>query len=280
MKKLHTLVAVLLVSVPAACSAPRQVPDAAGVSFPLREASYRREGIVVSADTLRLLRPGMSKDQLRQLLGDPHFSEGLFLVRDWNYILELPAAEGGRLSCQLQIRFDEHKQLATMHWQTAECAAAAAMPASPVVTAASAPAAETITGAPAEIESSLEEGLIFEFGRSDLGGLRDTDRARLEALAARLGRQAASVRHITVVGRADRIGSAERKDQLSLARARTVAAVFAGQGVAPERIETVGRSDAEPLSGCAPGLAFADLLACLAPDRRVSVTVQRSLAGR
>jgi OOP family OmpA-OmpF porin len=274
MKKLQTLVAVLLVSVPAACSAPRQVPDAAGVSFPLREASYRREGIVVAADTLRLLRPGLSKDQVRQLLGDPHFSEGLFLVRDWNYILELPLADGGRLGCQLQIRFDGHDKLATTHWQTGECAAAVAMPASPAVTAASAPAAES-----SEIESSLEEGLIFEFGRSDLDGLRDTDRARLEALAARLGRQAASVRHITVVGRADRIGSAERKDQLSLARARTVAAVFAGQGVAPERIETVGRSDAEPLSGCAPGLAYADLLACLAPDRRVSVTVQRSLAG-
>lgn len=275
---LRTLfVAALIAAVPA-CVAPRHAPDADGVSFPLREASYRREGIVVAAETIRLLQPGLSKDQVRQMLGDPHFTEGLFFVRDWNYLLKLPAPEGGLLDCQFQLRFDEHGKVTSTHWQTGECAAAAMPPPA----AAAIPAPETGTGTrdAAKIELWSEDGLVFAFGRSDLAGLRDEDRARLEAFAAQVGQQPASVRRISVAGHADRIGSAERKHQRSLSRARTVAAVLASKGIAPERIEIVARSDAAPLAGCAPGLAFADLLACLAPDRRVSVTVLRSPAER
>ncbi|HEY0197850.1 MAG TPA: outer membrane protein assembly factor BamE, partial [Rhodanobacter sp.] len=35
---------------------------------------------------LRLITPGMNKQQIMQLIGAPHFSEGIWGVREWNYL--------------------------------------------------------------------------------------------------------------------------------------------------------------------------------------------------
>jgi outer membrane protein OmpA-like peptidoglycan-associated protein len=289
------------------CSTPRLPPDAQGVSFPLREASYRSEGIVVPLETVRLLQPGLSKDQVRQLIGNPHFSEGLLGVRDWNYILRVPGSDGGLVDCQFQLGFDEQGRVSSTHWQTGPCAAAAGQPmlttAVPATTATAAPAKATATAtattaataAPASTPSTTattatpaaqaggksaetaegwtESGLIFPFGRSALGDMRATDRARLKALVARTARQAGSVERIVVVGHADRVGSVQRKQWRSLDRAHAVAEAFAAKGIAPGVIEVVGRSDAEPIATCLSQQPLSELLACLAPDRRVSVTV-------
>lgn len=255
------------------CSAARLVPDAQGVSFPVREASHRSEGIVVSRETVQLLQPGLTKDQVRQLVGNPHFSEGLIGVRDWNYILRFPAGEGGLLDCQLQVRFDEASKAQGTHWQTEACAAAAGKSA----LAVSAPP-RTVAGAEESREAGAhgwtEEGLIFPFGRSRVEDLRAEDRARLKALVARTTQRSASVQRIVVSGYADRIGSGQRKQWRSLDRAHAVAAAFVAQGIEPGLIEVVGRSDAEPQAACQPQQPVKALVDCLAPDRRVSVTVQ------
>lgn len=264
------LAAVVMSIALSACSAPRLAPDAQGVSFPVRETSYRSDGIVVSRDTLQLLRPGLSKDQLRQLIGNPHFSEGLVGVRDWNYILKLPTREGSLIDCQLQLRFDDASKLRSTHWQTQACATAG----EPMVAlAAPAPAvagAESLKDAQAAAWS--EEGLLFPFGRSAVSDLDAADRARLKALVAKAAGQADAVQRIVVTGHADRIGSGQRKQWRSLDRAHAVAEAFLARGIAPGVIEVVGRSDTAPLSAC-PQPPPAGLRACLAPDRRVSVTV-------
>ncbi|PPE72577.1 hypothetical protein C3942_17515 [Solimonas fluminis] len=276
MKKQNPLVllAVVLSATLSACSTPREGPDAQGVSFPPREASYRRDGIVVTRDTVRLLQPGLSKDQVRQLIGNPHFTEGLFAVRDWNYILKFPAAGIGLVECQFQLQFDEQGKVRSRHWQTEACAAAegssmvAAAGAAPAAASAAADAAEDSRG-----DRWSEDGLVFPFGRSSLDDLRAADRARLKALVARTVREAGSVQRIVVVGHADRIGTVQRKESRALDRAQAVAGAFVAKGIAPGMIEAVGRSDAEPLSACPTRPPLSELLACLTPDRRVSVIV-------
>ncbi|HSW12682.1 MAG TPA: OmpA family protein [Solimonas sp.] len=261
------LAAMVLGTALSACSASRLAPDAQGVSFPVREDSYRSEGIVVSRDTVQLLQPGLSKDQSRQLLGNPHFSEGLVGVRDWNYLLRLPASEGGLMECQLQLQFDDANKLRSTHWQTEACAAAGKPMLALGAPAAVVAGAGTSNDAPAVTWS--EEGLLFPFGRSAVSDLAAADRARLKALVAKTAQQADSVQRIVVTGHADRIGSGQRKQWRSLDRAHAVAEAFLAKGIAPAVVEVVGRSDTAPLSACPqPPLA-----ACLAPDRRVSVTV-------
>ncbi len=270
-KHQRKLVAAMVMSTAlSACSASRLAPDSQGVSFPVRDASYRSDGIVVSRDTVQLLRPGLSKDQLRQLIGNPHFSEGLVGVRDWNYILKLPAGEGSLIECQLQLQFDDGSRLRSRHWQTQACATAGES-----MVALGAPAAVVAGAEPlkdAQAATWSEEELLFPFGRSAVSDLGAADRARLKALVARTASHAASVQRIVVTGHADRIGSGQRKQWRSLDRAHAVAEAFLAKGIAPGVIEVVGRSDTAPLSAC-PQTSPAELRACLALDRRVSVTV-------
>lgn len=267
------LPAMILGAALAGCSTPRLAPDAQGVSFPVREASYRSEGVVVSRETVQLLQPGLSKEQVRQLVGNPHFSEGLIGVREWDYILRFPAGEGGLLDCQLQIRFDEGSKAQGTHWQTESCAAAAGKTAL-AATTPTGTAAGAVESRDAGGDTWTEEGLIFPFGRSRVEDLRAEDRARLKALVARTTQRSASVQRIVVSGYADRIGSGQRKQWRSLDRAHAVAAAFVAQGIAPSLVEVVGRSDAEPQAACQPQQPVKALVDCLAPDRRVSVTVQ------
>ncbi len=62
--------------------------DDGEVSFPDPAHATMPEGIFVNIENLRKVAPGVTKDQLYNLLGGPHFSEGVFGVRRWNYIFD------------------------------------------------------------------------------------------------------------------------------------------------------------------------------------------------
>lgn len=284
-------VAVLALGVPvlfSACVATRLPPDANGVSFPVREDSYRNDGVPATPETLRLVRPGLDKDQVRQLLGAPHFTEGLFFVHDWNYLLKLPQADGW-LDCQLQVQFDANNRVRAVYWKSPACAAEVTVPESEIEPAqagvtgrqgapsvaadASADAVKAQSGQAVPQAQWSVADLRFPFGRSGISDLSRADRERLYAFAAQIGDRAEQVRKIEIIGRSDRIGSATRKYRRSLARAQAIARVFAASGVDPARIVTVGRGDRDTTMGCANETAGPALRRCLAPDREAEVLV-------
>lgn len=248
----------------ASCAAPRLPPDARGVSFPEPASSYLVEGTPVHPDTVRLIQPGQTKSQVRQLLGNPHFSEGLFFVEDWNYLLNLPRPPAGSQQCQLQVQFDEGGKVKASYWRTADCAQRVAGDAIAAKSQASAAAPGAAT------DLSLQP-FLFPFARSDVDALVAGDRRRLESLGAELSGHAAAVDKVEVIGHADRIGSPARKHLRSLDRARGVAAALEAQGVDPQKIEVVAKGDAETVSACSEAMPLPALKACLAPDRRVEV---------
>lgn len=269
-----------------ACVAHREPPDVRGVSFPVRADSYRSDGIVAAPQKLQLVRPGLDKDQVRQLLGAPHFSEGLFFVHDWNYLIKLPQGDGW-LECQLQIQFDAQSRVRASYWKRSACDAIAPL-AVAQARARESGAADSASSATAQAENDAPpltepaavktvnwtlNDLRFPFGRSAITDLRRVDRDRLYAFAAQFGDRAAQVQRIQIAGHADRLGSASRKYERSLARARAVAKVFAASGIDPERIEVVGRSDREAVTVCRGAGRRGALRACLAPDRGVDVSV-------
>ncbi|EOD54486.1 porin OmpA [Aeromonas molluscorum] len=78
-----------------------------------------------------------------------------------------------------------------------------------------------------------------------------------------------------VVGYSDRIGSDAFNQKLSEARARTVADFLVGKGMAAGKVSIEGQGEANPVTGnqCDGIKAKAQLISCLAPDRRVEVRV-------
>ena len=239
----------------AACSAPLSKVDEYGKTdapvFPdLSKASMDlREGVVLDKGVVALLRPGLSRDQLYQLLGRPHFAEG-FRVREWDYVLYL-GERGKDQPCQLKVLFDKNLRAQSYHWLPAGCQGA------PVKAAASQPI-------------RLSADALFDFNSSTL---RAGAEPALDDLVTKIKRHGVDS-SVAITGYTDRLGNAAYNQRLSLARAQTVRDYLVQTGGIPaSRIRVAGRGEANPVSSCASGLSRSALISCLQPDRRVEVSI-------
>ena len=248
------------------------------VRFPDPASAWVPEGSFPNRDNLRVLRTGMSKDQLVDLLGRPHFDEGLFGVRQWNYLFNFRTGPGPEfVTCQYQIRFDDRMRSESLHWKEPQCADHLRPPAPAVVAAAPTPAPVPATAAPVATPAKVIElaaDALFRFDGGASEDLLPEGRQALDALAAQLRRDFASVQRLTVTGHTDRLGSDAYNDRLSLQRAQTVRDLLAQTGLPVADLQATGAGKREPVKTDCPGEApTAELKRCLQPNRRVTVAV-------
>ena len=143
----------------------------------------------------------------------------------------------------------------------------------PVVAPPPAPAPEP---APAPVtvtkEFNLSSDVLFDFGKSSL---KPEGVTALDGLYDQIKTETPKDGTALVVGYTDRIGSDASNQVLSEQRAKTVADYLVGKGIPADKVSTQGRGEAEPVTGtqCDAIKAKKELIACLAPDRRVSILV-------
>ncbi|WP_404820146.1 OmpA family protein [Sulfurovum mangrovi] len=116
----------------------------------------------------------------------------------------------------------------------------------------------------------LNADTLFAFNRSTLSS---EGKSTIDALAKKLKTEYFNIKKIRIEGHTDRIGTNEYNDKLSEARAKTVANRLKriNPGV---YIEATGRGERYPITrGCLGDTPTAELIECLAPDRRVSVEI-------
>ncbi|TNG88253.1 outer membrane protein assembly factor BamE, partial [Testudinibacter aquarius] len=87
----------------------------AGVNF-----SGSQYGIWPNWDNVRMIEKGMNKDQLYYLIGRPHFSEGLFAVREWDYVFNY-RQNGEHKICQYKVLFDKDMNAQSFFWKPTGC---------------------------------------------------------------------------------------------------------------------------------------------------------------
>ena len=91
---------------------------------------------------------------------------------------------------------------------------------------------------------------------------------------------------LLITGHADRIGTEEYNQDLSWRRANAVKAYLEKQGIAAERMMASGKGESEPnpaantRQACKDSMGRNRLIACLQPDRRVTVESQRQAPAR
>ncbi|CAJ1817390.1 Outer membrane protein A [Aeromonas jandaei] len=138
----------------------------------------------------------------------------------------------------------------------------------PVVEEAPAPVAPQIV----EKNFALNSDVLFAFGKETL---KPEGVAALNALYQQIVEFQPKDGNAVVVGYTDRIGSDAYNQKLSEARARTVANFLVSKGMAASKVAIEGRGEANPVTGtkCNGVKAKAQLISCLAPDRRVEVRV-------
>lgn len=222
--------------------------------FPAATSASMPEGYYVNRENLGNIRPGMTKKQIRELIGHPQFNEGMFGVREWDYLFKFREPEGQPDKvCQFKVLFDKDTLAQSFYFLPADCMEKPA----PAPVAVSAPKSVT-----------LAADATFAFARSEL---RPEGRDRLSQLAGQL--QGSDLRSVSIVGYTDRIGNDEDNFRLSEARARSVRDYLVSQGVPGAVIDTEGRGPAEPLVNC-PGPKSPAVIECLAPNRRTTITIQ------
>jgi OmpA-OmpF porin, OOP family len=118
---------------------------------------------------------------------------------------------------------------------------------------------------------ALQGDALFAFDKSSLDSILPAGEAGLEKAIEHI-RTYEGVVDITVVGHADRIGSAAVNQRLSVARADTVRDYLIAHGLDGTLIHARGVGATEPDSDCPDGEARVTI-ACLQPDRRVEITV-------
>ena len=94
-----------------------------------------------------------------------------------------------------------------------------------------------------ELIVSMPQDILFAVDSADLTGSLTSD---LRALAANLQQFPQST--VAVVGHTDDTGTEAYNQDLSERRARSVAGVLAGAGVAQSRLQVIGRGEATPIA--------------------------------
>jgi OmpA-OmpF porin, OOP family len=132
--------------------------------------------------------------------------------------------------------------------------------------------------APGLQKITLASKALFDFDKAVLKpeGMAAIDRDVISKLSG-----VTRLELVLVTGHTDPIGTQAYNQKLSERRANAVRDYLVSKGVAKDKIETLGMGKTQPV----PGLVcnqknFKELVACLAPDRRVEVEVKGEMVKR
>nr|WP_310144296.1 OmpA family protein [Burkholderia ambifaria] len=234
------------------------------------------QGDSIDPNALKKLQFGMSKDQVRDALGDRHYNSEDFPVwHRWDYLFQLRGQDGAMHQCQYQVRFfGGHAYRG--YWADSECRDVAARYAHPagLVVVAAVPCKPADLAAPLPDKIELSADALFAFDKGAYEDISIDGRRQLSGIVASIKAKIFSINHLFVTGYTDRLGSDEHNARLSGERARTLADYMIAEGVSATKFTVIGKGAADPVVVCNNG-EQPDLIRCLQKNRRVEIRVEQ-----
>jgi len=131
--------------------------------------------------------------------------------------------------------------------------------------------AEPVGPAPAAFEKmTLQAEVLFGF---DKAALKDEGKKILDVEVVEKMKAHPEVELVLITGYTDRIGDDKYNQKLSERRAADVKNYLVSQGIAENRLHSVGKGEADPVADC-KGVRGKKLIECLQPNRRVVVEIE------
>ena len=244
--------------------------------FPDIEKAWIKEGIYINPENVRKIEVGMTKQQVHSLLGKPHFNEGFFGIKLWNYIINYREEDGHLIRCQYQLAYDKDFLVEGIAWQNEECKEKI-LNANKLHNISYQPIDNTTTlDEPSDPVAKVEvfsEDVYFPFAKSSLKDLPEKTYDQLHLFLAKVNERIKKVQEVRVTGHADIVGDANHNLPLSLRRAETIRGILIDMGIHSNLIHTSGFGSQMPTKNCLPNQHLTSLIACGQPNRRVNITV-------
>lgn len=249
------------------------------IVFPELDKAWIKQGMFPNSENLSKIRAGVSKDQLYQLIGFPHFSEGNY-AREWDYIMKFDMPDETVKTCQYKVIFDKQYAAQEFYWSPADCppkepviAPPAPITLPPVIERVEVPV-EVQVPAPIKERINLRADALFEFDKSGAQNVLPQGQRELVALAEKLRQyQQLGETRIVITGHTDRKGDDSYNMNLSIKRAQTVRSYLISQGINSNSIIATGAGETQPVKQCSTTLPRQQEIDCLQPNRRVTVDV-------
>lgn len=258
-KSARVVIAAAIVLSISACTRSISQVDSAGHTlnpvFPQMDSATLKEGSYVNLDNLNMIKSGMTKKQLYQLIGAPHFSEGVFGVKEWDYILKFRLANGNDLTCQYKVIFDKDLIARSFFFKPENCLDQLKV------------APTAVKHEAAQSPVTFNANMLFGFNSAVLSMAGANELANF---ASKISQTNLTEKSIIVIGHTDRLGSKAYNQQLSLKRAESVRDFLVSKGISRQIIQVEGAGSSEPLVTCS-GKKSAKLVECLAPNRRIVI---------
>lgn len=157
--------------------------------------------------------------------------------------------------------------------QPSTVAAATAPSAAPATASVATAVPATVTVTVTRETFVILADTLFQFDKSAAGDMLPGGLQRLADVAARL-KGYKSIDSVVIVGHTDRLGGDEYNDKLSADRATTVKTHLESLGLKAASVRASGAGKRQPVTtNCSDKLAREQLIACLQPDRRVTIEV-------
>ena len=252
--KFKYLLPVVITTLLVGCGTVSQVSKEGSTAepvFPELKKLTLHEGTWPNLDNLRNVQEGATRDQLYDLLGLPHFREGLG-TQEWDYLFHFRTGEGKR-TCQFKVLFDQDKIARNFYWSPASCADV-------LGTEKKEPVAFTLDG---DVVFAFDSAELSADGHNQIGKIAE-DIQQQDVLDK-----------VVIAGHTDRLGSVAYNNDLSQRRAQTVRQALISEGLDSQVLEALGHGKSTPLVQCEDSNR-AELIKCLAPNRRVEITAKGS----